>query len=127
MKKDENKKMINLFEQLNLSPEMREKSAIVYGEDGNAKHILLGDGRCVTPYVSVFRRKERPKFGIFCMGGLPHIASLRFEVSREGAWGYDLADIAFIKDNRPKWGKDADLISDKDRKIVEDLCANYKD
>ena len=62
---------------------------------------------------------------IFCMGGYPHIALCTYETAHRGGGGYDYASIAHIIDGKPKWLDDADLLTEKQRKEVMDMCKRY--
>ena len=62
---------------------------------------------------------------IFCMGGYPHIALCTYETAHRGGGGYDYASIAHIIDGKPKWLDDADLLTEKQRKEVIDMCKRY--
>lgn len=86
---------------------------------------ILKDGRMVCPCMiwNVNTGYTPSRFTVTCAGGYPHIASTLFQVAHPGG-GWDLASIAFVKPDGIWWLDDADLITDEDRKKVEQIVAD---
>lgn len=126
-------KIEDIFDKLNLTEMQRKNSCIEeiqhYDNFGNKtnkeKVIKLFNGTKVRPAFGL-RDYHDKQFGIFRGGGIPHVASLIFETLHWGG-SWDLGSLAFIVKNAPDWCNDAWMLSEEERKEIDEICKSFKD
>lgn len=87
------------------------------------KFVIEYKDRWMKPFVARnynSRMIDNGKFRVFCAGGYPCVCSIRFETYHQGG-SWDLTKIAFIIDDELSWLEDADLISERDKKLIAKL------
>ena len=99
-----------------------DEDVFAYEYDCEDKFTFKTGNVVWRPYMH--RDDGSKDFAIFHMGGLPHIASIRFETWISGG-GFDLASIANIIDGKPQWCKDAWLLTEKEKAVILAMCKEY--